>query len=129
MVKEKKIESDILRWLNLQPSTFAFKVNTIGIFDPIKKIYRKNRNPYLIKGTHDIIGVCQGRFFSIEVKSDKGKLTEDQYLFGLKVRQSQGECLMVAQSLDQVIYWMKTFLLPHPAPLLASKRDISSQIP
>src|ERR1700679_1178875 len=80
MISEKAIETWLLRWVNRQPGIFAFKVNTVGIYDPVKKLYRKNWNPYIIKGTHDIIGICYGKFFSIEVKSSSGKLTQDQYL-------------------------------------------------
>lgn len=114
-ITEKQIESQILRWLNAQPGIFAFKINTVGIYDPTKKIYRKNWNPYLLKGTHDILGVYAGKFFSIEVKSSTGKLTEDQYLFGLKVRQCGGESLMGATTLDQVIQWAKSFLIGEPS--------------
>lgn len=127
-ITEKKIESSILRWLNAQPGIFAFKVNTVGIWDPVKQLYRKNYNPYVIKGTHDIIGCCYGKFFSIEVKNE-GKLTEDQYLFGLKVRENGGDSLMVARTLDHVIQWVKTFLPDSPFFVLGQRFETAPLIP
>lgn len=68
---EKQIESLILEWLNLQSDIFAFKVNTLGVFDPTRGIFRTNKNPFLHNGTSDIIGVCKGYFFALEVKTPK----------------------------------------------------------
>lgn len=68
---EKQIESQILEWMNYQSGIFAFKINTVGVFDPIKKIYRKNKNPFLIQGTSDILACVDGSFVAIEVKTKK----------------------------------------------------------
>lgn len=69
---EKQIESQILEWLNYQKGIFAFKVNTVGVFDPKKEVFRVNRNPFLHLGTADILGICDGRFFAMEVKTPLG---------------------------------------------------------
>jgi len=68
---EKEIETQVLTFLNYQPDVFAFKVNTVGIFDPVRKIYRKNWNRFIVKGTSDILGVCRGRFIALECKTPK----------------------------------------------------------
>jgi penicillin-binding protein-related factor A (putative recombinase) len=70
-LNEKEIETQILTFLNYQPDVFAFKVNTVGVFDPVRNIYRKNWNRFIHKGTSDIIGVCRGRFFALECKTPK----------------------------------------------------------
>lgn len=115
MMTEKQIETQILTWLNYQKETFAFKVNTVGVFDPVRKVYRKNMNPFVMRGTSDIMGVYKGRFLAIEVKtplSYKRYMTRPtaadslQKIFIDKVNRSGGVSL-VAQSLDQVIEWFK----------------------
>lgn len=67
---EKEIEKQILGWLNLQAGVFAFKVNTVGVFDPTQKVYRKT-SKYVVKGTSDILAIAHGRFLAIEVKTPK----------------------------------------------------------
>lgn len=69
-LKEKEIEHQILTYLNSLPCCFAFKVVTSGFYDSKRRIFRKNRSPFVIAGTSDIIGICKGRFFCIEVKSE-----------------------------------------------------------
>ena len=68
-LNEKQIETQILAWLNLLPDTFAFKINTVGVYDSARKIYRKNQNKFVIRGTADILGINKGRFLAIEVKT------------------------------------------------------------
>lgn len=91
MGKEKGIENVILKYLNLK-GCFAFKVNTMGVFDPIRKIYRKNNNPYIHRGTSDILGVYKGQMFAIEVKTPetKTRVSEYQSLFLERVIQHGG---------------------------------------
>lgn len=104
---EKQIETQILQWLNAQPDIFAFKVNTVGIFDPVKKIYRKNKNPFLIKGTSDILGSFKGRFFAIEVKrSHREKLSEAQLSFLSQVSRHGGIAVRT-NSLDGMIKFVE----------------------
>lgn len=100
---EKQIEKLILTWLNLQKNVMAFKVNTVGIFDVKKGIFRKNKNPFVHLGTSDIIGVCNGTFFCIEVKTPKRlrEVTENQIRFINHVKQCGGYGF-VATSLEQV---------------------------
>jgi penicillin-binding protein-related factor A (putative recombinase) len=107
MGTEKELESQILRFLNLQQDIFAFKVNTTGIFDPSKKVYRRITNPYIHKGTSDIIGVCRGIFFAFEVKTPrtykKAVSSESfQNVFIKRVRAKRGFAHFVS-SMDQVL--------------------------
>jgi len=68
---EKPIENAILAYLNFS-GILAWKNQTVGIYDPVKKIYRKSRNIYHISGVSDILGVLpDGIFLAIEVKVEK----------------------------------------------------------
>jgi Holliday junction resolvase len=103
---EKQIENQILSFLN-KKGFFVFKVQSTGIFDPTKGIYRKSFNPHHIKGVSDIIGIYNGVFIAIEVKKpyiskrtntikhrtqeELSKLaSEDQRFFISKVRKNNG---------------------------------------
>lgn len=101
---EKQIESQILKWLNFQRDVFAFKINTVGVYDAVQKVYRMNRNPFVIRGTCDILGVAYGKFIAIEVKTPKtkNKVTEDQMNFISKIN-SKGGYALVVSSLAEVI--------------------------
>jgi len=100
---EKQIETQILTWLNYQPGIMAFKVNTVGIYDPRRGIFRRILNPFIHKGTSDIIGLCNGTFFCIEVKTKTRlrEVTDEQVRFIEQVK-GRGGFGMVATSLAQV---------------------------
>lgn len=99
---EKEIETAILEWLNLQPNCKAWKNNSVGVFDPYKKVFRKSHSKFSQKGTSDIIGIFCGLMICIEVKSRKGRLSPEQSLF-LEAMSNLGACAFVARSLDDVI--------------------------
>lgn len=101
VIPEKAIENGILRWLSLN-GIFAWKNQSVGIFDPVKKIYRKSNNPYHIKGVSDIIGILSdGRFLAIEVKSKTGKPSPEQINFIKQINDSGGKAF-IARSLEDV---------------------------
>lgn len=113
---EKQLETQILSWLNFQKDVFAFKVNTTGIYDTRKKVFRTIKNPYIWKGTPDILGVLKGRFFGIEVKTPAGlkkaissPTTRDynQIAFVQKIRDYGGHAIRIS-SLDEVISFICT---------------------
>lgn len=96
---EKQIENEILDFLRVI-GIFCWKNQSVGIFDPKKKIYRKSHNVHHVRGVSDILGLIQGRFLAIEVKSAIGKLTPDQRVFIAKVNH-EGGIAFVARSVDQ----------------------------
>lgn len=99
---EKQIETAILTYLNTLPECFAFKVNTMGVFDPVKKIYRKSNNRFAVNGVSDIIAQHKhiGTIF-IEVKTPKGRQSDAQKLFEANVKSYNG-CYLLVRSLDDV---------------------------
>lgn len=108
VMTEKIIETQILRWLNFQSQVFAFKINTVGVYDSKREVYRVNRNPFLIKGTADILGVAYGRFIAIEVKTPKAikNVSLNQKAFLDKVNQNDGHAIAVS-SLAEVIAFIE----------------------
>ena len=104
---EKDIESIILDWINKHRHGFAFKVNTVGIYDPTKKVYR-NPGKFTLKGTADILGIFKEKPLAIEVKKHSGKLSVEQKAF-LKKWQAMGGIAFVTYSLDEVKRYLEYF--------------------
>jgi hypothetical protein len=104
--RETPIQKGVLDYLKLK-GHHVFRVNTQGV--PLHgKGFEGRFRPSPMKGVSDLIGCCgrshkdKGRFFAIEVKSETGKLTEEQALFLNNVIEAGGIGL-VARSIDDVI--------------------------
>jgi hypothetical protein len=81
---------------------FFWVNDSVGIFDPKIKRYRKNHSPYRIKGVSDVLGILpNGRLLAIELKSATGRLTPEQKLFIEKIKLNGGIAFM-ARSIDDV---------------------------
>jgi len=101
VIPEKAIENQILHFL-WKKKVFAWKNQSTGIFDPVKKIYRKSNNPFHIKGVSDILGILpDGRFLAIEVKSATGRASPEQKIFLEKIN-FYGGIGLVAKSIKEV---------------------------
>jgi len=90
---EHELQNMILHFLNLQPDFFAWRNQSVGIYDEKKRIFRK-RGKFEINGISDILGIhSSGRFIAIEVKST-GKtehaLSKEQKAFILKINKMGG---------------------------------------
>jgi hypothetical protein len=86
---EKQIENTILEFLKYKPGVFAFKVNTMGVVDKTRGVYRSiSKN--VVAGTPDIIACVSvksvGVFVGLEVKSEKGKQSKEQKSFQQKLQ-------------------------------------------
>lgn len=97
---EKIIENQILNFLH-KIGVFCWKNQSTGIFDPIKKVYRKSKNRHHMNGTADILGIIEGKFLAIEVKSEKGRLSPEQRVFITRINQ-EGGVAFVAREVNQV---------------------------
>ncbi len=89
-ISEKAIETQILTYLNYLPRCFAWKNNSVGIYDSRRGVYRNNKNKYAINGVADILGVYMGRILCVEVKRPGGKLSKDQDNFINRIKQMNG---------------------------------------
>lgn len=82
---------------------FAWRNNTTGVFDPVKKIFRKFTG---LKGVSDILGCLpDGRFLAIECKVPGNKPTPDQAAFLEMVAKNNGVALVIndVRELDKAL--------------------------
>lgn len=108
MTPESRIEQDIFAFLK-SIGIFCFKADRVGIYDPIRKRFRSNKNPNRIKGVSDILGIAPGgRFLAIEVKAPKGSLTKEQREFLVSV-QDAGGIAFVSRSVRQTALELSKF--------------------
>lgn len=98
---EKLIENSVLDFLNHQQGMFAFKVNTRGIYDPTRNVFR-TLSKGIVPGTADIICCYYGRFIAIEVKSDLGIQSDVQKNFERLVKTKGIGHYFVIRSIEDV---------------------------
>lgn len=100
--KESEIKADIIEFLRMN-GIFCFCVQTTGIFDPVRKIYRPFRGKGNMVGVADVLAILpgSGRFMAIEIKSEKGRLSDHQIKF-LKSVNEEGGLGFVARSVTDV---------------------------
>lgn len=96
---EKAIENQILHYLHMT-GVFAWKNQSTGIYDPSKKTFRR-RSKFQINGVSDILCCYKGYFVAIEVKAEKGRLTESQVEFISKIN-ANGGFAFTARSVEDV---------------------------
>ncbi len=98
---EKEIENLILDYLSYRPGYF-WKNQSVGIYDPTKRRFRKSNNRHHVRGVADILGVrSDGQFVAIEVKTKTGKLSENQKAYLQKIKE-HGGLAFVARSIEDV---------------------------
>lgn len=103
---EQEIKNQILEVL-LFKGIFVFPIDSVGIYDPIKKCYRKKNSKFHLRGVSDILGIHRGRFIAIEVKSKTGRPSPEQISFLDQVN-SRGGLGIIARSVDDVIQALST---------------------
>jgi len=64
----------VLNLINLS-GFVAWRINSVGVFDPVKRIHRTSNQA---KGLPDIIGIVNGRFIGIEIKIGADRQSEHQ---------------------------------------------------
>lgn len=102
---EKEIENSILEFLGYQIGCFAFKVNTMGVYDKQAGVYRKP-SKYVIPGTPDIIACYSvkgiGVFVGLEVKDRVGRQSKEQKAFQEKIHDRADGFYFVVRSIEDV---------------------------
>lgn len=99
-LSEREIQNSILSYLKLK-GIFCWPVNSVGLFDPTKKIFR-TPGKHFLKGVSDILGCLKGgRILAIEVKTKQGRPTPEQLAFIDLVNQ-MGGIAFIARSIDDV---------------------------
>lgn len=98
---EQKIKNEILSYLSSLSGGFFFPIDSTGIYDPVKRVFRRKNSVFHIRGVSDILGVYKGRPLAIEVKSKVGVVSDYQKSFIERFIQAGGVAF-VARSLDDV---------------------------
>ena len=98
MTPEGIVKNNILSWLKSK-QIFAWPVDSVGIFDPTRKVFRKRHSQYHLKGVSDILGIYKGKPLAIEVKSLKGRVSPEQKAF-LEMFNNLGGIGFVARSIE-----------------------------
>lgn len=99
-IREKVIENSILSWLAIN-RIFAFKVESIGVYDQRLGIYRLKHSIHRKLGISDILGIYKGKPLAIEVKSAQGRLSPHQKDF-LEDWKKEGGIAIVAKCIEDV---------------------------
>lgn len=105
MTPENRIKWAIFSYLSSIKEGFFFPIDSVGIYDPVKKTFRKRHSIYHVKGVSDILGVVRGRPIAIEVKSKVGRASPEQKSFIARFNASGGYAI-VARHHDEVKKWL-----------------------
>lgn len=90
-LSEKAIETAILTYLNYLPKCFAWKNNSVGVYDASRGVHRKAKGRFTINGVSDILGIYHGRFLAIEVKrATGGRVTKEQHDYIERIKKLGG---------------------------------------
>lgn len=89
---------------------YCWRNNSVGVWDPVKRVYRKNNSKLKINGVSDILGIwSDGRFFACECKRGRNQPSDDQTAF-LEAIEKHGGIAMVVWSVDDLIYLVEQVL-------------------
>lgn len=98
---ENAAKNEILQWLSMRQDCMCWPNDSTGIFDPIKKIYRKKNSKFFRKGVSDILGIFNhGALIAIEVKSETGRLSPEQRIFLADITSRNGLALVARNYQD-----------------------------
>ena len=101
MTPETLVRRQVCAWLTAR-GYLVFLHDSVGIFDPVKRSYRANRDPYRRKGVSDILGLTKsGKLLAVEVKANKGRPSPEQKQFVADVR-ARGGFACIAWSVEEV---------------------------
>ena len=92
-MNEQGIQNTILEYLTLKGYT-CWRQNSAGIYSEKLGRFRK-QSKYAVNGISDIIVLCEGRAYFIEVKTQTGRQSDDQMLFQEFVERAGCEYLLV----------------------------------
>jgi hypothetical protein len=92
-LSEKQIENQVLTWLKFK-NIFAFKVKSVGTFDPKLQKFRKP-SPWYKRGCPDVVCIHRGKFIGLEIKTKKGRVSPHQELFHKEAKEAGAEIFIV----------------------------------
>lgn len=95
MTAEREIQAAVRLALGSDPGLVLFR-NSVGFAADT------NQRFGLAVGSADLIGVCDGRFIALEIKSATGRLSPEQKRWAELVR-SKGGFVAVVRSVDEAL--------------------------
>lgn len=113
-ITEKDEQNRVMEYLAYHADAMIWMQNTTGVYDPIKKIFRKAQSKYFKVGMPDIGGLWKRRGIVIEMKRPKtlmqrpGSPTQDQVNF-LNEYADKGGISILAWTLQDVIEELKKY--------------------
>jgi hypothetical protein len=107
--KANRITANVIRRICNQPGGHAFRVNTTGIWDEKKQVFRTAAGQ---KGIADVVGCVKGRFISVEVKAGKDRQSTDQKVFQQDIELSGGAYFLV-HSTDEFLEKFDNWITSH----------------
>jgi hypothetical protein len=96
---ESQIQAAICDYLSLKGYLFS-RTNNAPIYDRIHGAFRALPK-YTRRGWPDICLIKQGQFIGIEVKAEKGRMSDDQKLLGEEIERNGGRYI-VARAIDDL---------------------------
>lgn len=94
---ESQILAEIRKAANYYPDLVLWRLSQGGAVARGGHTYRAGLS---VNGASDLIGIYRGRFVAIEVKSAKGRVSEEQTLF-MNIVRTRGGYAAVCRSVDE----------------------------
>ena len=94
MPSESELQQQIRIALGTEPGLVLWR-NSVGVADVGGRVQRFG----LCKGSADLIGILDGRFVALEVKTERGRVSPEQQLF-LDLVRRRGGFAAVVRSID-----------------------------
>lgn len=128
---EKEIENAVLTFLNYQIGVLAFKVNTIGVFDPRIGAYR-TPSKFVMNGTPDVL-VCLSfkglpYFIGMEIKSQTGRQSKEQKSFQQRLEDRANGFYFIIRSVNDAEAALKLVRTKIEQKLEGIKNDIQEDL-
>jgi penicillin-binding protein-related factor A (putative recombinase) len=98
---EQMVKTAILKYLSFKREGKFWMNKSTGTYDPVRKIFRKNRSKWEILGVSDILGIYREKFIAIEVKSAKGRASPEQVKFIAEINRLGGVAF-IARGVEDV---------------------------
>lgn len=93
--------TDHIVYLICASGGIATRINTVGVYDKKKELYRKSKH---IKGVADVLGCYKGLFVAVEIKIGRDKQSPAQKEFEARVVKAGGK-YFIATDLDGFTKW------------------------
>jgi hypothetical protein len=98
---EREIQNTVCDYL-ARKKHFFWRQNSVGVYDPKKKTFRK-KPKYALNGVPDVIVLTEGGYaVFLEIKATRGVLSEDQKKFQARCEDIGCEYYII-RKLDDVI--------------------------